>query len=544
MKSVIKLVVLAGSLALISGCVGNSPQYVYKPASYSSQSKTPNDAAEYCSYIAENKMRDTYDKEISARRARLDQQARDKERRDRESASNNSTTTCQNVNYGYGPARVECRTEGDNYGYQSGYNKQYVSDFSLPIIMNKSTNYDRAYRDCMVNEGYKRVEVKKYKRKADATNSNYEEYALKYQTPSNSTTTIQQEPDFARKKRKDTKKVRISSADARLKSAVKHLFGKGGVDKDYHKAFALLKKSVEQDNNPGGYFWLATMYAKGRGVEKDKNKARELFAKAARLGSPLGRISVLDDYVNDINSGISLNKETAKEWLSGIVKKRNSSDKDMDGTFLRTKKISNKIDELTAALQIKKDDFSNSNVKTTSSGNYWGNKFYNKGNEYYKKRDYENAIKWFKKSLDKGLTKAKRSLLKAENKQKIKLSQQNKRRVKDTPIITSINTTGNWNGTWISANGKDGGAANLTLIQKGSDLTGLFSIKDSPCLKSGSIIGKVSNSNLLMDITSGSHQIKLSANDVSSKTISGSYITTNGKCKGSKGSVVLISNSK
>jgi len=159
MKSLIKLVVSMSVLTLISGCVGGGPQYTYKPASYSSQGKNSSEAAEYCSYIAENKMNDTYDREIASRRARLDQQARDEERRDRESARNNSTTTCTNTSYGYGPATVECKTKGDNYGYQSSYNKQYISDFSLPIIMNKSTNYDRAYRDCMVNEGYKRVKV-------------------------------------------------------------------------------------------------------------------------------------------------------------------------------------------------------------------------------------------------------------------------------------------------------------------------------------------------------------------------------------------------
>jgi hypothetical protein len=183
-------------------------------------------------------------------------------------------------------------------------------------------------------------------------------------------------------------------------------------------------------------------------------------------------------------------------------------------------------------------------TKSDNKSSYWGEKFYNKGDEYYKKRDFENAIKYYKKSLDKGFSKAKRSLLKAENKQKTKLSQQSSAKERVAPVVTDINTTGNWNGTWISTNGKDGGSANLTLIQKDFNLTGLFSIKDSPCLKSGSITGEIFGSKLLMNIASGSHKIEFSANDISSKVISGSYITTNGKCKGSKGSVILISNSK
>ena len=104
----------------------------------------------------------------------------------------------------------------------------------------------------------------------------------------------------------------------------------------------------------------------------------------------------------------------------------------------------------------------------------------------------------------------------------------------------AVNITGNWMGTWTSTNGKNGGEASATFIQDDSNLVGLFSTKDSPCLKSGTIEGSVLDSYAKMNISSGEHKIILDAYDVSSKSLKGSYITTKGKCKGSKGDVALI----
>ncbi len=104
----------------------------------------------------------------------------------------------------------------------------------------------------------------------------------------------------------------------------------------------------------------------------------------------------------------------------------------------------------------------------------------------------------------------------------------------------NVNITGNWIGTWVSTNGKNGGEASATFVQNNDNLMGLFSIKDSPCLKSGTVEGSVSDSYAKMSITSGKHGIVLDAYDISSRSFKGSYITTRGKCKGSKGDIVLI----
>jgi hypothetical protein len=50
-------------------------------------------------------------------------------------------------------------------------------------------------------------------------------------------------------------------------------------------------------------------------------------------------------------------------------------------------------------------------ISNKSEGNsFWGEKFFKKGEEYFAKRDYESAVRWYKKSLDKGFNKAKPSL--------------------------------------------------------------------------------------------------------------------------------------
>jgi len=114
---------------------------------------------------------------------------------------------------------------------------------------------------------------------------------------------------------------------------------------------------------------------------------------------------------------------------------------------------------------------------------------------------------------------------------------------KDAKKIRSpkVDITGNWSGTWISTDGKNGGKSTATFLQDKNNLIGLFSIEDSPCLKSGSIKGMVLGSDVKMDITSGTHTIVFNANSISNRSINGSYVTTSGKCQGSKGSVVLIS---
>ena len=53
--------------------------------------------------------------------------------------------------------------------------------------------------------------------------------------------------------------------------------------KDYKIAVEWYKKGIERGYNRA-YYNLAKCYYNGNGVEKDKNKAYELYRKAAELG--------------------------------------------------------------------------------------------------------------------------------------------------------------------------------------------------------------------------------------------------------------------
>ena len=158
MKNVMKLIVLTGAITLISGCV-NATQYKYKPASYSSQGKTHSEAVEYCSYIADNKTDDYYDKKKEKLRDEFAQGNRGSDNRDYA-----TTTNCKTIRYGYGGPEIQCQSKNDSSGFASGgyqtsaqLNVQ-LSAINLSKQFHGREKYDRAYRDCMFNEGYKRVE--------------------------------------------------------------------------------------------------------------------------------------------------------------------------------------------------------------------------------------------------------------------------------------------------------------------------------------------------------------------------------------------------
>ena len=149
-------------VTLISGCVGGSPQYSYKPASYSSQNKSHSEAAEYCSYSADNKTDDYYDRKKEELRADFTQ-------RNRESNNRNyaTTTNCKTVRYGYGGPEIQCESKNSNSGFGSGgyqtNNTQLnfeLGGFKLARQLHEREKYNKFYRDCMFNEGYKRVEAR------------------------------------------------------------------------------------------------------------------------------------------------------------------------------------------------------------------------------------------------------------------------------------------------------------------------------------------------------------------------------------------------
>jgi TPR repeat protein len=95
-----------------------------------------------------------------------------------------------------------------------------------------------------------------------------------------------------------------NSAEATLRLAQIYYFGRG-YPINYEKAFEYCKK-LEKVDFAKGLFLLAMMYASGKGVNKDKKKARELNRRSAKLGHVWARhnLGVLELMRGNIFSGI------------------------------------------------------------------------------------------------------------------------------------------------------------------------------------------------------------------------------------------------
>jgi TPR repeat protein len=79
----------------------------------------------------------------------------------------------------------------------------------------------------------------------------------------------------------------ISNSNADLEMAKKHYFGLG-VPIDIDRAYSLFSRSANR-GNPESARYLGIMYLRGKGVQKDTNKALEWFTRAAQGGDELAK---------------------------------------------------------------------------------------------------------------------------------------------------------------------------------------------------------------------------------------------------------------
>ena len=70
-----------------------------------------------------------------------------------------------------------------------------------------------------------------------------------------------------------------------------------GIDKDYDKAFEIFKKLAEKDSK--GISMLAYCYYNGIGTNVDYKKALELYQKAADLGNSTAQYNLASMYENE-----------------------------------------------------------------------------------------------------------------------------------------------------------------------------------------------------------------------------------------------------
>jgi len=85
-------------------------------------------------------------------------------------------------------------------------------------------------------------------------------------------------------------------------SAIQHAYGNmyqnglGDFKKDYKKAAMFYQKAIEIDNYSSSLNNLGTLYYYGLGVSKDKDKAIELYKKAAKGGDMYCQFYLADNY--------------------------------------------------------------------------------------------------------------------------------------------------------------------------------------------------------------------------------------------------------
>lgn len=104
---------------------------------------------------------------------------------------------------------------------------------------------------------------------------------------------------------------------------------------------------------------------------------------------------------------------------------------------------------------------------------------------------------------------------------------------------TSLNLSGAWSGSWISAKTTINGDLSTTLTQSGSTISGTISISDSPCISSTSILGNISNNN----VSFANDSLRFSATATASPTaLVGGYSVTSGSCAGDAGYFALSFN--
>ena len=143
-----------------------------------------------------------------------------------------------------------------------------------------------------------------------------------------------------------------------------------GVEKDYQEAVKWWRKAAEQGDAKAQYN-LGVCYSNGDGVEKDYQEAVKWYRKAAEQGIAVAQFNLGLCY--DYGNGIPRNKIEAYIWYVLSSKNRN--------------------------------DYVNKNIKRLESE--FGKEQFSEvqfrlGAYFYSKKDYQEAVKWYRKAAEQG----------------------------------------------------------------------------------------------------------------------------------------------
>ena len=87
--------------------------------------------------------------------------------------------------------------------------------------------------------------------------------------------------------------------------------------KDYAKAFPILQKAAQKGNKKAQYR-LGRCYAKGKGVDKDKNEAFRWYSKSADQDYGKAQYQLGKCYLK--GKGVQADEKKARKWLNKAIK--------------------------------------------------------------------------------------------------------------------------------------------------------------------------------------------------------------------------------
>ena len=98
---------------------------------------------------------------------------------------------------------------------------------------------------------------------------------------------------------------------------------------DYAKAFPAMEALAKQ--NIEAQYWVAVMYARGQGVEKNSEKAVEMWSKVAAKGNVDAQQAMAESYATGV--GIKQSMPKAVQWATKTAEQDNANGQYLLGGF-------------------------------------------------------------------------------------------------------------------------------------------------------------------------------------------------------------------
>ena len=268
---------------------------------------------------------------------------------------------------------------------EAGYKVTFSCNVKAPILKIDGTNYGPLANEpyylktgshtiTLTAEGYYDLT------KTITVNSNNKSFYFSMSSNMLSTSEMNAKADkyYTEKNYTEALKWYQKSADLGNASAqdwLGYFYQKGyGVTQDYSEAVKWYRKSANQ-GYASGQRDLGYMYYNGYGVTKDYSEAVKWFRKAADQGNAGGQNWL--GWMYEYGYGVTQNCETALYWYGKAANQGNTNAKENKENLEKT-------------------------CTSTSSSTLTTSEMNTKASNYYKEKNYTEALKWYQKSAELG----------------------------------------------------------------------------------------------------------------------------------------------